>query len=76
MFDFAYCIALIRLLLYYINSHNIYYILLFQIEDLQMSLSRQEKENSRREDLLRQEVSDMQIVSSTIYENDEKIYFS
>ena len=35
---------------------------IFQIEDLRLSLTRQEKESSRREDVLRQEISDLQRV--------------
>ncbi len=34
-----------------------------QIEDLQLSLARQEKEQSRREDVLRQEIADLQQVT-------------
>ena len=33
-----------------------------QIEDLQLNLSRMEKEHGRREDILRQEISDLQQV--------------
>ena len=45
---------------------DLYYIklcLLTQIEDLQLSLSRMEKESGRREDLLRQEISDLHQVN-------------
>ena len=37
--------------------------LVTQIEDLQLSLSRMEKESGRREDLLRQEISDLHQVT-------------
>ena len=37
-----------------------------QIEDLQLSVSRMEKEHGRREDILRQEISDLQQVGPTL----------
>ncbi len=37
-------------------------VLALQIEDLRMSISRSEKESGRREDVLRQEISDLQQV--------------
>jgi len=39
----------------------------WQIEDLQLSVSRMEKEHGRREDIFRQEISDMQQVWMTSY---------
>jgi len=37
-----------------------------QIEDLQLSMSRMEKEHGRREDILRQEISDLQQVPADL----------
>lgn len=38
-------------------------VLIGQIEDLRLTVSRMEKEHNRREDMLRQEISDLQRVS-------------
>ena len=45
---------------------NYVYVLhdIFQADDLRMDMARLEKEHSRREDLLRQEIAHLQIVSS------------
>lgn len=45
-------------------------VVLLQIEDLRMSMSRMEREHGRREDQLRQEISDLQQVR-----NRNRVYF-
>ena len=45
------------------NLINNFVLIAFQIEDQQYNMNRMEKEHNRMEDILRQELSDLQIVS-------------
>ena len=55
---------------WFINRYHItiyiYHPCVVQIEDLQLSMSRMEKEHGRREDVLRQEISDLHQVTLVI----------
>lgn len=46
-------------------THIMIFCVIWQIEDLQLSLCRMEKEHGRREDILRQEISDLHQVYNT-----------
>lgn len=48
--------------------HIMIFCVIWQIEDLQLSLCRMEKEHGRREDILRQEISDLHQVCSFNYQ--------
>ena len=62
IYSFIYRIVIFVLLYVQFLCLFVCSLFIFQIEDLRLSLTRQEKESSRREDVLRQEISDLQRV--------------